>query len=335
MTALSLAAQTAYAQLHEALQSRDMQRSIGDAPGSFNQKVVSGKTYWYYQYRNLAGKICQTYLGPQTEALGSLIARRGAAQLGGDDTQIKALAQSAGTLGCTLAAHPHLVIIRRLADAGFFRAGGILIGTHAFLCAGNMLGVRWADSARTQDLDFAHSGKHMQVALRSDAKLDLGSVIDSLGMGFVPASSLKGVVKGRWLHPTEPGFVLDFLTPMDRTENELVHVEAFNAEFQALRFMEFSLEDIQSAAIFTRSQACLVNVPNPARIAVHKLIVAGRRPIAQRAKSNKDVAQASALIQWYIANAPQDLQVAMADANARGPAWRKALAEGLQRAGLT
>jgi hypothetical protein len=325
---LPLAAQTAYAQLLETLQSRDMQRSVSDAPGSFNRKEISGKAYWYYQYRDLDGKLCQVYLGPETEALNALIEQRGNAAQTVDEAQIKALSQSAETLGCMAVSSPHLVIIRRLADAGFFRAGGILVGTHAFLSAGNLLGVRWADSSRTQDLDFAHAGKSMQVALHSDAKLDLGDVIDSLGMGFVPASSLQGMRGGRWVHPKEPGFVLDFLTPMDRSEKELVHVKAFNAEFQALRFMEFSLEDIQSAAVFTRTQASLVNVPNPARMAVHKLIVSGLRPLAQRTKANKDIAQAKALFDWYADHAPEALQSAIDDANSRGPAWRKALAAG-------
>lgn len=328
MIPLPLAAQTAYAQLLETLQTRDMQRSVGDAPGSFNRKEIAGKSYWYYQYRDLDGKLCQAYLGPESQALNALVARRNTALATVDEVQIKALAQSADTLGCTAVSHPHLVIIRRLADAGFFRAGGILVGTHAFLSAGNMLGVRWGETSRTQDLDFAHAGKSMQVALLSDARLDLHDVIDSLGMGFVPASSLQGLRGGRWVHPKEPGFVLDFLTPMDRTESPLVHVKAFNAKFQALRFMEFSLEDIQSAAIFTRTQACLVNVPNPARMAVHKLIVSGLRPVAQRTKANKDVQQAAALFDWYAEHAPEQLQWAIDDASARDPAWRKALAAG-------
>jgi hypothetical protein len=306
MTPLSLAAQTAYAQLLEALQTHEMSRGVGDAQGSFNSKLVAGKSYWYYQYRDLNGKLCQTYLGPESESLTALIQKRQTTKT--DGTQIKALAQSAETLGCTAVSTPHHSIIRRLSDAGFFRAGGMLVGTHAFLCAGNMLGVRWGDTSRTQDLDFAHAGKSMQVALHSDATLDLGDVIESLGMGFV----------------------LDFLTPTDRTEKELVHVKAFNAEFQALRFMEFSLEDIQSAAIFTRTQACMVNVPNPARMAVHKLIVSGLRPIAQRTKANKDVLQAAALFAWYRANDEQALEHALEDAQSRGPAWRKALAAGLK-----
>ena len=44
-TPLPLAAQTAYAQLQEALQSREIARGASDAPGSFNRKTVSGRDY--------------------------------------------------------------------------------------------------------------------------------------------------------------------------------------------------------------------------------------------------------------------------------------------------
>lgn len=329
-TPLPLAAQTAYAQLHEALQSREIARGVADAPGSFNRKQISGRDYWYYQFRDLDGKLRQAYLGPDSDRLAALIAEREGATRDAD-LQIKALAQSASTLGAQTVAAPHLVIIQRLADAGFFRAGGVLVGTHAFLSAGNLLGVRWGDASRTLDLDFAHSGRHLQVALASEATLELGDVIDSLGMGFVPATSLSGVRGGRWVHPKEPGFVLDFLTPMGRGEQDLVHVKAFNAEFQALRFMEFSLEHIESAAVFTRAQACLVNTPHPARMAVHKLIIAGLRKSAERTKSNKDVMQAAMLYRWYQDNAPHEWAEAEADARSRGPTWRQQLDVGLAR----
>ncbi|MCB2070277.1 MAG: hypothetical protein KDF67_11930, partial [Ottowia sp.] len=147
----------------------------------------------------------------------------------------------------------------------------------------------------------------------------------------VPAASLSGARGGRWVHPREPGFVLDFLTPMGRGEDELVHIKAFNADFQALRFMEFSLEQIESAAVLTRTQACLVNMPHPARMAVHKLIIAGLRRAAERTKANKDVLQAAMLHAWYRDNAPDEWAAAERDARDRGPKWRAQLDIGLER----
>ena len=322
---LSLAAQTAYAQLFESLQVTEVARGIADAPGSFNRKIVSGKAYWYYQQRTLAGAMVQNYLGADSDALSALSAAKQQART---SVIISTQAMAAARLGLMTITGAHLRVINRLADEGFFRAGGLLVGTHAFLTAGNMLGVRWKTSERTQDLDFAHAGGRISVALPSNAKLELGDVIDSLKMGFVPAASLDGLRGGRFINPADPGFVLDFLTPTNRSKRSLIHVKAFNAEFQALPYLEFSLEDVQQAAVLSNSNACLVNTPDPARFAVHKLIVSALRPIAQRTKALKDIAQASAIYQLLQTEQPGRLEQVELDANARGPKWRRFLTEG-------
>lgn len=100
-TPLSLTAQTAYAQLHEALQSQEVLRNVAHAPGSFNKKQVAGKTYWYYQFRNIADKLQQIYLGPKSERLDKLIEQRSNASASSSH-EVKALAQSASTLHCRL-----------------------------------------------------------------------------------------------------------------------------------------------------------------------------------------------------------------------------------------
>lgn len=48
------------------------------------------------------------------------------------------------------------VVLRVLADASVFRAGGVLVGTQAFTCIANMLGVAFEkESLRTEDVDVA------------------------------------------------------------------------------------------------------------------------------------------------------------------------------------
>lgn len=54
------------------------------------------------------------------------------------------------------------------------------VGTHAFIVLGSLLGVRWATSLRTQDVDIAVPG----------INADLPSALDSLEMGFLPVSGL-------------------------------------------------------------------------------------------------------------------------------------------------
>lgn len=329
-TDLSLTAQTAYAQLLDALQSTAVKRCVADAPGSFNRKEISGKTYWYYQSRLLDGTLRQLYLGPHSERLEVLIEAR-KAHTENSTRILAALASHAVALGAESILPPHLRVINKLSDEGFFRAGGLLIGTHAFIAAGNMLGVRWGSSERTQDLDFAHAGKHVALALPANATLDLHDAISKLEMGFTPVSSLDGVLGGSWIHPADSTFRLDFVTTMDRSEQNLVTIPAFNAQFQALRFMEFSMEGVTQAAVFSKTGSpCLVSVPDPARMAIHKLIVSGLRTGAFTTKANKDVAQAAALIAFYVERSSSQIETAYDDAMSRGPKWRKALAVGVK-----
>jgi hypothetical protein len=326
---ISLPGQTAYAQTVEVLQSREITRCIADVSGSFNRKVISGKTYWYYQSRLLDGKLNQVYLGPDSERLRALIEQRQTTKPERSDLPAT-LAAHAVKLGCEGFLPLHLRVIHKLAEEGFFRAGGVLIGTHAFLAAGNLLGVRWGTADRTQDLDFAHAGKNLSVALPANAQLDLHDAINALELGFVPANSLDGVQGGSWVHPKDPSFRLDFLTPAGRGGQRLVHVPAFNAEFQALHYMEFSLEGVTQAAALSRvGEPCLVTVPDPARMAMHKLIVCGLREGSFAAKANKDLAQAASLISFYAARSPQSLQNAYDDAISRGPKWRAQVKRGM------
>ncbi|MBP6530698.1 MAG: nucleotidyltransferase domain-containing protein [Burkholderiales bacterium] len=331
-TDLSLSAQTAYAQLVDSLQSLAVKRCVTDVPGSFNRKEVSGKQYWYYQSRHLDGTMRQIYLGPESERLDALIETRkdGKRRPTTAPRATTALGAHAVALGAEPILPAHLRVVNKLADEGFFRAGGLLIGTHAFIAAGNMLGVRWGNDERTQDLDFAHAGKQLSLALPSNAKLDLHDAISKLEMGFTPVSSLDGVLGGSWIHPTDSTFRLDFVTTMDRTGKDLVMVPAFNAQFQALRFMEFSMEGVAQAAVFAKTgEPCLVSVPDPARMAIHKLIVSGLRSGTFTTKANKDISQAAALISFYVERSPSQIDAVYEDAMSRGPKWRKALGVGV------
>lgn len=89
-------------------------------------------------------------------------------------------------------------MIRRLLDYGFFKAGGVLVGTHAFLAYGNLLGVVWGDASRTQDVDFAHAGKSVSIALPGTVEVDVHRAIESLEMGFLPISGIAGKNRRDW-----------------------------------------------------------------------------------------------------------------------------------------
>ncbi|NWG74081.1 MAG: hypothetical protein HXY24_05665 [Rubrivivax sp.] len=323
----SLTAQTAYAQLLDACMAAELARSVADLPGSFNAKTVKGRRYWYFQYTEPSGKLRQVYVGPDGEALQRLMQRKQAASV---FAALEPLARSALALGCTAVLPRHFRVVRRLADYGFFRAGGLLIGTHAFLAYANMLGVRWAAQERTQDIDFAHAGKALALALPADVEVRTDEAIESLGMGFLPVSGLNGRGAGTYLIPAEPDFRLDFLTPRHRGRDEPYVHPRLHVTLQPLPFMEFSLEHPEQAVVFCADGAVLVSVPAPERFALHKLIVQGEREGTFRTKSNKDLSQAAHLLAYLADHRPQALHEAVRDLVSRGRGWVSRLRHGVR-----
>ncbi|MFN7213601.1 MAG: GSU2403 family nucleotidyltransferase fold protein [Lysobacteraceae bacterium] len=321
---LSLSAQTAYAQLLDAAHAADLARTVADLPGSFARKQVKGSTYWYYQMLDVAGRQRQIYVGPEDERVLALVERSA-----GDSARpkLQSLAQSAIALGNAPMLPKHFKVVQRLADHGFFRAGGLLIGTHAFLAYGNMLGVRWADGQRTQDVDFAHAGKEVSLALPADLEINVHDALGSLQMGLLPLMGASGA-GATYFDPKDPEFQIDFLTPLHRGGTTPYRHERLGITLQPLKFMEFSLQDVQQAAVFARSGVAVVNVPHPARFALHKLLVAGERPASRIAKSNKDILQAAALLSVLQDTMGDAVGEAWADLLQRGPGWRTRAMQG-------
>lgn len=327
-TELSPSAQTAYAQLLEACQTGDFLRGVADLPGSFASKQVKGRRYWYFQYTEPAGKLRQLYVGPDTPEVQALVARKKMEPA--SQASIGRLVQSATVLGCEPIMPKHYRVIERLADYGFFRAGGVLIGTHAFIAYGNLLGVHWGMPERTQDVDFAHAGRSLSVALPTSLTLDTDDAIKSLDMGFLPISGLTDASGTTYLNPREPEFRLDFVTARHREDSPVVH-EALGIPLQPLKFMEYSLEGVQQAVLFAGDRAVLVNVPDPARYALHKLLIYGEREGAFRVKVEKDLTQAASLLRVLKERSPWLVEEAARDLYARGPSWRKRFSQGLDQ----
>ena len=321
-TSLSTAAQTAYASLTSASRFEDL-RTVAELPGSFSKKKVKGRDYWYYQTADLTGKQIQIFLGLASSELTDLIA---AHRLGdGKTAHLRQLTRQAIAAGCLYIVPAHAKIIERLADAGFFRAGGILVGTHVYMAYQNYLGIRWASAAQTLDLDFAHAGRNVSVAIPSDVTMDMGSEIDALKMGFVPVKSLTTYVKS-----DEQDLQIDFVTCLHRGGDTPVLIKALNATMQPLKFMEFSMEAPVQVTLLAQRGAITVNAPPPERYALHKLLVYGERPQNMRVKAAKDLAQAASLIDYLAKHDSAVLGDTWNEVIDRGPGWRSRAMEGLK-----
>lgn len=316
---LSLSAQTAYAELFSQTQAFEIGNALGGLIGAFHRRTLKGREYWYFAYRDMDQKLRMVYVGPDNERVRMLVDRFGEAR---QDKPLVSPARMAIAAGGSPAAPKHFRIIKRLAEYGFFRAGGMLIGTHAFLAMGNMFGVRWHDGAATLDVDFAHAGQNVSVALPADIRIDVHGALESLEMGLLPISQFNGRSGAQYRNPRDQELRLDFLTSMTR-DGQPVVMPNLNLTLEPLRFMEFSLEHPVQGCVFSSLGACTVNLPLPERYAVHKLIVYGERPVSERAKASKDLLQAASLASYFLANGQADLfNEAWRDALGRGKGWR-------------
>lgn len=324
---LSLVAQTAYAELQDQLRIQNIDR-LRALPGAFHKQVQKGKPYVYYGYRDLDGIGRMAYVGPEDQRVLELVKKHQELKLNNLAESIKRQAKSAEALGCASSLTKHFRVVNRLEQYGFFRAGGILIGTHAFLAMGNMLGVRWHSSNLTMDVDFAHAGKNVSIALGANVKISVHDALESLEMGLLPIAEFSGKTGAQYRNPKDPELRLDFVTPQTRGGRPVVLPE-LGLALECLKFMEFSLVKTTQAVLISKEGACIVNIPAPERYAVHKLIVYGERPVSQRAKASKDLGQAAAIFKVLFDNGDVDLiREAWADAASRGPGWMKRLNQG-------
>lgn len=326
---LSPSAQTAYAQLLDAVLAADVNRNVANLPGSFAPKTVKDKKYWYFQFRDPVAGVRQIYVGPDSKEVRALVklAPSGRNRKLGP---LAPLAKSAVALGCAPIIPRHFRVLKQLSDCGFFHAGGVLAGTHAFLAYGNMLGVRWAEANSTQDVDFAHAGKNIALALSADFSIKAHDAIESLKMGFIPVSGESGKLGAGYANPSTPDFRLDFLTTLHRGGQKPYEHPNLGLTLQPLKFMELALEDVRQGVIFNDRGAVLVNLPDPARYAVHKLLVFGERSRTYTTKSRKDLIQAAALLSYFRgAGQFDEIESVVQNVSERGPGWRRRLVQGL------
>jgi hypothetical protein len=171
-----------------------------------------------------------------------------------------------------------------------------------------MLGVRWkTETTRTQDVDVA--SEHMVIGV-PDRNVDLRQALIDSELGFIEipaldrrAPSTRFRIRGRQVS-------VDILTPMKgRTSGKPILLKSLNVYAEPVRFLDYLLVDTQPAAVVAKA-GLMVNVPAPARYALHKLVLAERRIAAFQTKRTKDIDQAEQLIAVLANDRPGDLRSA-------------------------
>ena len=297
---------------------------------SFVTKTVGGNQYWYMAL--VVGSTKSQYsLGRDTDELRAQIEKqkRLFSQAAPDLKQRQKLGAMLVSGGGFAPGGSDGRVLEVLAQAGTFLTGGVLVGSHAFNTYGNMLGVSWASAAmQTQDMDLA-SLHQVEIAMRRDAP-DVKTVLLESGMGFfeVPALNPKSPstsfkLRGQGKNAGDVRFVVGEDT------SKPVHLPHFKTFAHPMRFLEYLLDDSQDAVIPFRS-GVLVNVPNPARFALHKLVVSQRRPVAQQTKVNKVIQQAEELLAVLLEDRPGDVWIALEATQGMPDKFQQQLAGGIR-----
>jgi hypothetical protein len=333
MEKIPLETQTIYAELMEQLTALEAQRSIGSLPGGFTAKRIKGEAYYYFQYSTPGGERKQVYVGKANAQLDRLV-EKWKEERPSFQTDLKGIQRLSAQLrvgGVIVTTHAHARVLQSLADAGVFRMGAVLVGTHAFAVMGNVLGWRWEKRGlETQDIDIAWE-RGLDLAVPDLPEADVPSALERLQMGFFPVPALDPGSPSTTYKVRRSPLRVDVLTSAKSRKEEFkaINVGRFKTAAQALMYLDYLIESPSPAAVVDGG-GILVRIPHPARFAFHKLIVAQERPVIEQAKRAKDLRQAYLLFTVLAEERPGDLKEAWEILLSRGKGWEKRAIKGME-----
>jgi hypothetical protein len=328
---LPIETQTLYNELLEHLRVAEFMRSFSALSGNFLLRERGEGQYWYFRTsEGPESRPSEFYIGPNNDATRLLMETYKEGRTAVEDSESRAIRLTSmlrsGGLAMTDAASAK--IIKGFGAAGVFRLGGVLIGTHAFVAIGNSLGVKWPSSVSTQDVDFS-APRQIDFGIPQTPQLlaDLPTTIDSLAMGFIPRIHVHNDVKPTSFVVLGKDWRIDLLTtPQGADRDTPVFIPRFNTHAQPLAFMGYCLDKTMNA-IIVNGGSTLVRVPEPARFAIHKLLVASNRAKESFSKMEKDRLQAYLILSFLQEERPGDITIAAEDACKRGSSWLRRIRE--------
>ncbi len=321
-----------YQTLYSELAQRSLEATFSSefkVAGRFVSAEVKGRRYWYFDLSDRKGGKKRTYVGPVDDPE---ITKRVESF-----KDLKADVRERRKLVSTLVREAYLPrperqtgeIVQALAEAGFFRLRGVLVGNVAYQCYSAVLSVRLPGTAMvTGDADFAqfHS---ISVAVEDQ----MPPVLETLKMVDQTFREIPHQADGRFTtqYVSRSGYKVEFLTPNRGSEDyggQPAPMPAFGeAAAQPLRFLDFLIyQPIRAVLLY--GAGVTVNVATPERYAIHKLIIADRRRMDNdgTAKGRKDLARAISIMEVMIEQRQkEDLADAYMEALDRGPAWKEAI----------
>jgi hypothetical protein len=326
-----------YQTLYSELAQRSLDAGFAsefDVNGRLIHAEVKGRRYWYFDLPDGDGSKKRTYVGPVDDPE---ITKRVE-----NFKDLKADVRERRKLVSTLVREAYLPrsegitgnIVQALAEAGFFRLRGVLVGTVAYQCYPAVLGVRLPGTSMvTDDTDFAqfHS---ISVAVEDGMPpiLETLKAVDASFREIPHQSDSRHTTK----FASRSGYKVEFLTPntgSDDYGDRPASMPAPGGASAQPRFLDYLIYR-PIRAILLHGSGVPVNIPSPERYAIHKLIVASRRRTDNNGteKSRKDLAQAATIMEAMIEQRQSDdLADGFMEAYDRGPSWREAIGTSLSQ----
>lgn len=294
-----MALQTAFAELKR--QALEQQVLLIGSPGSVVVRTTSGRRFFYRDYYDPNGKKAGDYIGPEDDPQAKLRAdavREGIGVANGLIEDSSLLVQN----GYVRVDPRTNAIFAALANNGLFRAGALLVGSHAYGALLNELGARAAATA-TEDVDVAR-------ARRLDVETNVKSFEEMLRDSRVllqPVPQLDHNLPSTSFKP--PGrdrLRVDLLVPTSSSEVKVLAVPELRAHAMALPGLRYLIDVSIPGIVIGRSAMVPVNLPRPERLAWHKMLVSQIRHGTSE-KASKDVEQAATLVAVLAEVAPESV----------------------------
>lgn len=282
------------------------------SPGSAAQKTVDGKAYTYWRVYFASGKHDETSLGRKGEsateaALETKMLQSAEMRMLATDVQILRKA------GFTAADNSSALTLATLFNAGIFSHGGVLVGSHAFGAILNSLGVHRPANDRTAILGFQRAWP-IELAIPRDRKM-LGILHDS---GIPLRDQPKADLRQPPISFKARGQLIKVdLLVRGNDAQRAVPLPILHTHAIELPFFKYLVSHPSPGFILGKGNVIPVMLPEPARFALHKLIVSTLYDPSLALRADMDRTQGAVLIDALMEKFPAWLSAAAGDLETR------------------
>lgn len=294
--------QTAFSELKR--QSLEQPVLLIGTPGSVVVRTNAGRRFLYRDYYDPGGKKAGHYIGPEHDPA----AQGRAAQLREQIALANGLLEEAALLvqhGYVRVDARSNAILAALANNGLFRAGALVVGSHAYGALLNDLGAR-ASATGTEDVDVARARR---LSLSDDAK-SFAEMLQDSRVPLFPVPQLDRRLPPTSFKPSgRDRLRVDLLMPTAGSEVKILSAPELDAHATAMPWLRYITDESLPGVVIGRSAMVAVNLPRPERLAWHKMLVSQIRHETSE-KAPKDLEQAATLFAILAEAAPESVEAA-------------------------